>query len=158
MHATDLGDKYPYLFQVAAYHTQHPNDRNLLCQYPIHKDKAGKITAFYCVEGWSFNFIAVQCKNGKQKKSKFVEDDAYEQYKMFKQQYVDDEHYWKKILNFEKVLIDEMELRTIIQVIWLQKGQYIIFNAQMYLHGTIVPKQSEQRSLLIFHDLKKNKM
>ena len=68
MHATDLGDKYPYLFQVAAYHTQHPDDRNLLCQYPIHKDKAGKITAFYCVEGWSFNFIAVQCKNGKQKK------------------------------------------------------------------------------------------
>ena len=84
MHAIDFGLKYPYLFQTAAFHVQDPDQKFWLTQYPIHKDKAGKITAFYCVKGWSFNFVAVQSKKTG---SKFDDNDDYEVYQMFKQQH-----------------------------------------------------------------------
>ena len=118
VHAIDLGLKYPYLFQTAAYHVQEPDQKFWLTQYPIHKDKAGKITAFYCVEGWSFNFVAVQSKSTK---SKFVVDDNYEIYQKFKQQHIMDDNH-SKIVEFEKILLKEAGENSLIRVIWLKKG------------------------------------
>ena len=52
--------EFPYLFQSALYHIQDMDTVHYVHQFPIHKDKAGKITAFYQIYGYSYNFIAVQ--------------------------------------------------------------------------------------------------
>ena len=44
-----------------------------------------------------------------------------------------------------------------IKVIPLFEGNYIIFDAALYYHGTIIPKQMDTRSIVIFHDLKQAK-
>ena len=51
---------FPFLFQSASYHKQDLGTIDYVHQFPIHKDKAGKITAFYQIYGYSYNFIAVQ--------------------------------------------------------------------------------------------------
>ena len=94
-----MGLKYPYLFQSAAFHKQDWKTVFNVNQYPIHRDKAGRITAFYQVEGWSFNFFAVQHKI--LQKSEFLEDDGYQLYQMFKYQH-EAKDIKEKLERFEK--------------------------------------------------------
>ena len=131
-------------------------------QYPIHRDKAGRITAFYQVEGWSFNFFAVQHKS--LEKSEFLEDDGYQYYQLFKHQHMADKIVRKQIASFERNILTQSNIPQkflngrLIRIIPLIPGKYVVFDATTYLHGTIIPMQGNARSLLIFHDLKKGKL
>ena len=51
---------YPFLFQAASCHVQDVKTNQTTSQYLPHTDKAGLITAFYQVQGVSYNFVAVQ--------------------------------------------------------------------------------------------------
>ena len=131
-------------------------------QYPIHRDKTGRITAFYQVEGWSFNFFAVQHKS--LEKSEFLEDDGYQYYQLFKHQHMADKIVRKQIASFERNILTQSNIPQknfcgrLIRIIPLIPGKYVVFDATTYLHGTIIPMQGNARSLLIFHDLKKGKL
>ena len=150
------------MFGSAAFHMQDSDTIEYVNQYPIHRDKAGRITAFYQVEGWSFNFFAVQHKS--LQKSKFLEDDGYQFYQMFKHQHMADKIVRPKIASFERNILTQSNIPhknfcgRLIRIIPLIPGKYVVFDATTYLHGTIIPKQGKGRSLLIFHDLKKGKL
>ena len=158
-HIEDIGiaEKYPYLFEAAAFHTQDPGTIDYVTQYPTHCDKAGKITAFYQTRGWSFNFIAVQHRS--LQAPEFVNDNGYQQYLLFKYNSVDKDR--KNMDKFERHLFQEPNEGAFpcpsIKVIPLFEGNYIIFDAALYYHGTIIPKQKDTRSIVIFHDLKQAK-
>ena len=150
------------MFGSAAFHMQDSDTMEYVNQYPIHRDKTGRITAFYQVEGWSFNFFAVQHKSLQE--SKFLEDDGYQYYQIFKHQHMADEQLMKKLDRFEKNILRESNIvrnnfcGRLIRIIPLIPRKYVVFDATTYLHGTIIPMQGNARSLLIFHDLKKGKL
>ena len=60
----------------------------------------------------------------------------------------------KKITAFEKDMLKKGKEKSFTKIIVKQllQGQYMVFAAAIYPHGTIIPKQSEARSLLVFHD------
>ena len=153
----DIAEKYPYLFQAAAFHTQDPATVDNVYQYPTHRDKAGKITAFYQSGGWSFNFIAVQHRS--LTVAQFCEDNGYQQYLLFK--YNANDKDCQKMDKFERHLFKEANEGSfpcpLIKVIPLFEGDYIIFDATLYHHGTIILRQKDPRSYVIFHDLKQSK-
>ena len=143
---------YPFLFQAASFHIQDMETVGSISQYIPHVDKVGLITAFYQVQGISYNFVAVQDITSKDKEVKFKSDDDYARY----------EHYKMQLDGNEKKTIDEFEHDmfkfsikrkfTKIVVKQLLQGHYMVFAAGIYPHGTVIPKQSKARSLLVFHD------
>ena len=136
---------------------QDPGTIDYVSQYPTHRDKAGKITAFYQTQGWSFNFVAVQHRS--LKAPQFFKDHGYQQYLLFKCNSSDkDQKIMKKFKNcMFKQPNDGPFPGRLIRVIPLFEGHYIIFDAALYFHGTIIPKQADARSIVIFHDLKQGK-
>ena len=149
------------MFGSTAFHKQDWDTLFDVNQYPIHRDKAGKITAFYQVEGWSFNFFAVQHKT--LQKSEFLEDDGFQMYQMFKYQH-EAKDIKEKLERFEKNILRESNKERnnfccrSIRIVSLIPRKYVVFDASTYLHGTIIPKQRDARSLLVFHDLKEGKL
>ena len=136
---------------------QDPSTIDYVSQYPTHRDKAGKITAFYQTQGWSFNFVAVQHRS--LKAPEFVNDPGYQQYLLFKlNSGIRDRRQMEKFENhmFKEPNDGPFPCRSI-RVIPLFEGHYIIFDAALYFHGTIIPKQADARSIVIFHDLKQGK-
>ena len=121
-------------------------------QYIPHIDKIGKITAFYQVQGISYNFVAVQAIKSKDNAVKFETNDDYKRYKHYKEQLDDEER--KKINKFEDDIFQFGKGRNFTKIIVKQllQGHYMVFAAGIYPHGTVIPKQSEARSLLVFHD------
>ena len=67
-------------------------------QYVPHTDKAGLITAFYQVQGISYNFVAVQDPASEVQFE--TDDDDYIRYEHYKEQLNKKER--KKIIEFEK--------------------------------------------------------
>ena len=121
-------------------------------QYIPHIDKIGKITAFYQVQGISYNFVAVQDVKSKDNKVKFETSDDYKRYRHYKEQL--DEKERGKLNAFEEDIYKLGKHKKITKIIVKQllEGHYMVFAAGIYPHGTVIPKQSEARSLLVFHD------
>ena len=123
-------------------------------RYIPHIDKLGHVTAFYQVQGVSYNFVAVQDLQCNDDRVKFKMDDDYTRYMNYKEQL--DKKEQNKISAFEQEMFkfSREKCFTKIVVKQLLPGHYMVFAAGIYPHGTVIPKQSEARSLLVFHDLK----
>ena len=143
---------YPFLFQAASFHIQDMETVGSISQYIPHVDKVGLITAFYQVQGISYNFVAVQDIKIKDNEVKFQTSDDYSRYKHYKEQL--DEKEKRKLNAFEENIfkLGKDKKFTKIIVKQLLVGHYMVFAAGIYPHGTVIPKQSETRSLLVFHD------
>ena len=125
---------------------------NKTSQYIPHVDKLGFITAFYQVQGISYNFVAVQDITSKDKEVKFQSDDDYARYVHYKMHL--DENEKTTIDAFEQDMFKFGKNKKITKIVVKQllQGHYMVFAAGIYPHGTVIPKQSEARSLLVFHD------
>ena len=141
---------YPCLFQAASCHVQDVENNQTASQYLPHTDKTGLITAFYQVQGISYNFVAVE---GAASEPQFeTDDDDYKEYEHYKKQLNEKER--KKINKFEKDMFKKGKEKSCTKIIvkQLEQGHYMVFAAATYPHGTVIPEQSEARSLLVFHD------
>ena len=125
---------------------------NKTSQYIPHVDKLGFITAFYQVQGISYNFVAVQDVKSKDNEVKFETSDDYKRYRHYKEQL--DEKERGKLNAFEEDIYKLGKHKKVTKIIVKQllKGHYMVFAAGIYPRGTVIPKQSEARSLLVFHD------
>lgn len=63
-----------------------------------------------------------------------------------------------KFEKFEKELFEKADKTGFwsIKIIYMMAGDYIVFNAALYYHGTIIPKQLSLRSLVVLHDIKRS--
>ena len=148
---------FPFLFQSASYHKQDWDTIEHVHQFPIHKDKAGKITAFYQVYGSSYNFIAVQDRGLKKVKFDTKNNKYKKWYKAYQDFKANTDASEGKFVKFEKELFkkaESSECRSI-KIIYMTAGDYIVFDAALYYHGTIIPKQISSRSLVVLHDIKR---
>ena len=120
-------------------------------RYIPHIDKLGRITAFYQVQRVSYNFVAVQDLPSKDNAVKFKMDNDYIRYMNYKEQLDEKEN--KKINVFEQEMFKFGRNKfTTIVVKQLLPGHCMFFAAGIYPHGTVIPKQSDARSILVFHD------
>ena len=82
---------------------------------------------------------------------KFKMDDDYIRYMNYKEQLDEKEN--KKINVFEQEMFKFGRNKfTTIVVKQLLPGHCMFFAAGIYPHGTVIPKQSDARSILVFHD------
>ena len=149
-------------FRVAEVHS---SDCHATSFYPLHRDKVGNLVAFLGVSGFSFTFMAFPRETSSGKKTnvnvnvnaievtegtKVGTDNwsSYWDYKKFCKGLSSKEK--KRVRNFERVL---KQSNLCSRVYRLEPGDLLVFPAHYYLHGIIVPKQIETRTLAVFYKL-----
>ena len=131
--------------------------------YPAHKDKVGNLVTFFLVAGGSFNFVAYPTDPSSRKTVKLTK------YGIEKTEGAhagkDDWSSWKEYGNYRKEL-SNLDLNRVenfekklqckqhrIHVYKMTPGNRLVFPAKYYAHGSIIPRQKLERTMVVFYRL-----
>ncbi|KAL3912163.1 MAG: hypothetical protein SGARI_001297, partial [Bacillariaceae sp.] len=133
----DIPNVFAGLLNAASVHRQDP-DESWNSQVIQHVDPFGRIVVFHQLDGVSYNFIACY---GKEKVPTFSGD--YVQYLKYKDS--QDEREKVKLTAFEDSFKKEAAARHMndIKIFKLEKSDEVCFDASLYWHATVVPKQAK---------------
>ena len=161
-HSSNIVAQHPLFhtkLRAAVLHDQE-HDQNEISWFPFHRDKFGVFICLTCLEGESYNFVAIPNGDPTTTTSStaptFVPTHGYAAYERYKTSGLSPDEL-RKVNAAERMFLRQLETErknhTKVMVYHLQEGHQLCFDAVQYLHMTIVPASRRRRALLVSHEL-----